>query len=568
MVLSGEGIEGGYILSKMDTELDRLQQGDNNRRDAEEMNEKTVSVLSRMKQEREQLLTTLSAAEKMKQALANVVATSAEFSQQFETLNSVVTSSALHLNSHRNRLGELIDILQTYNTSIHTFATCIGEQFIKPLKVETEGWQMLSAGLEQQVKKHAKENVKKASALSKRVLMCQKNRDKLFSNPRNASTSKASIASSKYNEVLITYDQFFEAYSGMEKTFLENSIKEEVNRYTNVVERSTMLGKGLLGLMKTKDKLETWIAKDAKARDVEENDDGYLLAGEVDDDALDDNESEGAYDKPSSLINGRKNRKHRKSVTINDTRTSEEVEGWFGAVKKIDGSYDWSRRQTSQRGASLRAKSVPAERTSPSQPHVTGNAVAKFPYSAALPDELSLVPGMSILLLQESDDGWISGLATDTGEQGWFHGSFIQRNSEAMYYKTIKSYTPPSGNDSGSSKALSFSEGERIRILDKTGLDWWLGMNEQSLPSEVGFVPVRFVEPENQKVSRRRTGSEAAIVKPTANRRRSQNHSMPKQDSGRMNAAHNSVSRVRRHSFTDDNVPAIRNLTTNGESTF
>ena len=185
----------------------------------------------------------------------------------------------------------------------------------------------------------------------------------------------------------------------MERSFLDKSIKEEVNRYNNVVERSAMLGKGLIGLMKTKEKLQTWLnsgdSNSKQQQQVDNDDEGYLMNGASDDEnndetSMNDNHSQSdTYDKPSSLIDLNSRRNRNKTVTIQDEKKSnEEVANWVGAAQKIDGSHDWSRRQTSTRGASLRQKvdrspPVPAARPlsmTPSQPPATGNAVAKFPY--------------------------------------------------------------------------------------------------------------------------------------------------------------------------------------------
>ena len=100
-----------------------------------------------------------------------------------------------------------------------------------------------------------------------------------------------------------------------------------------------------------------------------------------------------------------------------------------------------SKRQTNRtsvRGSSLRRPtSTPEGAGDPHGPDgttvYTGNAVVIFPYTPAMSDELALATGMSVEVLHESDDGWVNGVEVATGEKGWFHRSFVQRDEDAVY---------------------------------------------------------------------------------------------------------------------------------------
>ena len=102
--------------------------------------------------------------------------------------------------------------------------------------------------------------------------------------------------------------------------------------------------------------------------------------------------------------------------------------------------------------------------------HAANAAVVIVPYTARMEDELTLTPGQAIQLLDEADDGWVLGRCTRTGDEGWFHGSFVERNTSATFCAATRRF-----NADETPGALSLTHGERLRVLHQ-GASWWLVM--------------------------------------------------------------------------------------------
>ena len=201
---------------------------------------------------------------------------------------------------------------------------------------------------------------------------------------------------------------------------------------------------------------------------------------------------------------------------IHESQESDATHLAQGA-EKVFGVWSSKRQtnRTSARGASLRFRTKkPAVEPMPSDTvHYTGNAIAIFPYQPTMPDELELATGMPVEVLHESDDGWVNGVAVESGATGWFHRSFVQLDKDAMYFITRKSFAaaPPTA---GQQKAMGFGPDERMRILDKTSEQWWMALNVSSLPSETGFIPASFVSEEPKARARRGSAAPEAPVAP------------------------------------------------------
>lgn len=89
----------------------------------------------------------------------------------------------------------------------------------------------------------------------------------------------------------------------------------------------------------------------------------------------------------------------------------------------------------------------------------TGDAMVITPYTARMADELTLVPGQAIRVLDQADDGWVLGRNVTSLEQGWFHGSFIQQNSDAVFCHALRDFKAE-----GAATALPLTKGERLRV--------------------------------------------------------------------------------------------------------
>ena len=56
--------------------------------------------------------------------------------------------------------------------------------------------------------------------------------------------------------------------------------------------------------------------------------------------------------------------------------------------------------------------------------------VAKYNYEKQRDDELELVKGNRVVVLEESEDKWWRGRNLETGEDGWFPSNYVTDNVE------------------------------------------------------------------------------------------------------------------------------------------
>ena len=139
------------------------------------------------------------------------------------------------------------------------------------------------------------------------------------------------------------------------------------------------------------------------------------------------------------------------------------------------------------------AKSVRPDHTAPSQPIST--AVAKYNYQAQQLDELSLVKGAKVMILEKSNDGWWRG---ESGNKiGWFPSNYTQEElAETNMYSMAENildimvalYAFKAQNDT----ELCFEKAERLEILDRppSDPDWYKARNNQG---QIGLVPKNYL---------------------------------------------------------------------------
>lgn len=128
-----------------------------------------------------------------------------------------------------------------------------------------------------------------------------------------------------------------------------------------------------------------------------------------------------------------------------------------------------------------------------------GTAVVKYNYQAQQADELSLVKGTRILILEKSNDGWWRG---QSGAQaGWFPSNYTQEEgdiddtlhtyamAENVLDIVVALYSFSSNND----QELSFEKGDRLEILDRPPADpeWYKARNGQG---QIGLVPRNYLQ--------------------------------------------------------------------------
>lgn len=133
----------------------------------------------------------------------------------------------------------------------------------------------------------------------------------------------------------------------------------------------------------------------------------------------------------------------------------------------------------------------------------------KFSYNAEREDELSLVKGAQLMVMEKCSDGWWRG--SYNGQVGWFPSNYIQEeevddtsadlpdvffsrlgltNGQGpRVLQTVQTLYPFS---SVSDEELNFEKGEMMEVLEKPENDpeWWRCKNCRG---QVGLVPKNYV---------------------------------------------------------------------------
>ncbi|KAK9709592.1 Variant SH3 domain [Popillia japonica] len=166
------------------------------------------------------------------------------------------------------------------------------------------------------------------------------------------------------------------------------------------------------------------------------------------------------------------------------------------SVKKGSGS----KTLPSNNSPSRTIESPNMARRLPADPvEAIGVAVVKYNYQAQQADELSLVKGSRILILEKSNDGWWRG---QSGNMiGWFPSNYTQEEGDAddtlhtyamaenVLDIMVALYSFTSTND----QELSFEKGDRLEILDRPPSDpeWYKARNAQG---QIGLVPRNYLQ--------------------------------------------------------------------------
>ncbi|RWS16533.1 cytoplasmic protein NCK1-like protein [Dinothrombium tinctorium] len=166
-------------------------------------------------------------------------------------------------------------------------------------------------------------------------------------------------------------------------------------------------------------------------------------------------------------------------------------------------------------------------------------AYVKYNYEAQQPDELSLVKGSTVVVLEKSSDGWWKGEVNDI--VGWFPSNYVQEDTHRELCGSSKVDTPNENvridlEASSSARTnikngfslpkchkletvialysfvsqneeeLSFQKGERLEILDKplNDPDWWLARNSEGL---TGLVPKNYVAKDDNNLDTSQVGN-------------------------------------------------------------
>jgi hypothetical protein len=137
------------------------------------------------------------------------------------------------------------------------------------------------------------------------------------------------------------------------------------------------------------------------------------------------------------------------------------------------------------------------------------SAVVKYNYQAQQLDELSLVKGARILILEKSGDGWWRGQYGN--KVGWFPSNYTQEEIEDAHTYCMAEnvldimvalYTFKAQNDT----ELSFDKNERLEILDRppSDPDWYKARNTSG---QIGLVPKNYLIELSQYLTQNRSNS-------------------------------------------------------------
>ncbi|XP_014253297.1 cytoplasmic protein NCK1 isoform X2 [Cimex lectularius] len=140
------------------------------------------------------------------------------------------------------------------------------------------------------------------------------------------------------------------------------------------------------------------------------------------------------------------------------------------------------------------ARRLPAD---PSE--VIGMATVKYNYQAQQPDELSLIKGTRILILEKSNDGWWRGQSGMTA--GWFPSNYTQEEADsddalhtyAMAENVLDIVVALYSFSSTNDQELSFDKGDRLEIIDRPQADpeWYKARNSHG---QTGLIPRNYVQ--------------------------------------------------------------------------
>jgi len=124
------------------------------------------------------------------------------------------------------------------------------------------------------------------------------------------------------------------------------------------------------------------------------------------------------------------------------------------------------------------------------------SAIVKYNYQAQQLDELSLVKGSRVMILEKSGDGWWRGQYGN--KVGWFPSNYTQEEiddphtycmAENVLDILVALYPFKAQNDT----ELSFNKGDRLEILDRPANDpeWFKARNQCG---QIGLVPSNYLQ--------------------------------------------------------------------------
>lgn len=178
----------------------------------------------------------------------------------------------------------------------------------------------------------------------------------------------------------------------------------------------------------------------------------------------------------------------------------KEKPSLFDSIKKKVKKGSGSKTLPSNNSPSRTVESPNMARRAAADPsEAIGIAVVKYNYQAQQPDELSLVKGSRILILEKSNDGWWRGQSSNI--TGWFPSNYTQEEGDlddtmhtyAMAENVLDIVVALYSFSSSNEQELSFEKGDRLEILDRPPSDpeWYKARNAQG---QIGLVPRNYLQ--------------------------------------------------------------------------
>ncbi|XP_036397358.1 cytoplasmic protein NCK2 [Megalops cyprinoides] len=137
-------------------------------------------------------------------------------------------------------------------------------------------------------------------------------------------------------------------------------------------------------------------------------------------------------------------------------------------------------------------------------------ALVKFAYAAEREDELTLVKGTRVVVMEKCSDGWWRG--SYAGRVGWFPSNYVQEEVDEASAEPARFQAPRPGAavsngqgaralhvvqtlypfSSATEEELNFEKGETMEVVEKPENDpeWWRCKNARG---QVGLVPKNYV---------------------------------------------------------------------------
>ncbi|XP_053693553.1 cytoplasmic protein NCK1 [Sabethes cyaneus] len=185
-------------------------------------------------------------------------------------------------------------------------------------------------------------------------------------------------------------------------------------------------------------------------------------------------------------------KKEKKSVSLFDSFKKKVKKGSSGSKTLPNCSPS---RQVDSPTMSRRLPPDPSEAIA-STP--IGTAIVKYNYQAQQQDELSLIKGTRILILEKSNDGWWRGQSGSA--TGWFPSNYTTEETEddtvhtyAMAENVLDIVVALYSFNSNNDTELSFEKGDRLEILDRpvTDPEWYKARNNNG---QIGLVPRNYLQ--------------------------------------------------------------------------